>query len=125
LTPCNSACYNLKSTLGGDIIYAIVEAGGKQYRVAPKQTIQVDHLDIPAGKMVELDRVLFISDGQNTLVGSPTIEGAKVMASSMGEVKGDKLIVFKYKNKTRYRKKTGHRPIYTRLSIEEVVRPGA
>jgi len=125
LTPCNSACYNLKSTLGGDIIYAIVEAGGKQYRVAPKQTIQVDRLDIPAGKMVELDRVLFISDGQNTLVGSPTIEGAKVTASSMGEVKGDKLIVFKYKNKTRYRKRTGHRPIYTRLSIEEVVRPGA
>ena len=125
MTPCNSACYNLKSTLGGDIIYAIVEAGGKQYRVAPKQTIQVDRLDIPAGKMVELDRVLFISDGQNTLVGSPTIEGAKVTASSMGEVKGDKLIVFKYKNKTRYRKKTGHRPIYTRLSIEEVVRPGA
>ena len=110
--------------LGGDNIYAIVEAGGKQYRVAPKQTIQVNRLDISAGKTVELDRVLFISDGQNTLVGSPTIEGAKVIASSMGEVKGDKLIVFKYKNKTRYRKKTGHRPIYTRLSIEEVVRPG-
>lgn len=111
--------------LGGDNIYAIVEAGGKQYRVTPKQTIQVNRLDIPAGKTVELDRVLFISDGQNILVGSPTIEGAKVIASSMGEVKGDKLIVFKYKNKTRYRKKTGHRPIYTRLSIEEVVRPGA
>ena len=111
--------------LGGDKIYAIVEAGGKQYRVAPKQTIQVNRLDISAGKTVELDRVLFISDGENTLVGSPTIEGAKVIASSMGEVKGDKLIVFKYKNKTRYRKKTGHRPIYTRLSIEEVVRPGA
>ena len=111
--------------LGGDNIYAIVEAGGKQYRVAPKQTIQVNRLDIPSGKTVELDRVLFISDGQNTLVGSPTIEGAKVIASSMGEGKGDKLIVFKYKNKTRYRKKTGHRPIYTRLSIEEVVRPGA
>jgi len=111
--------------LGGDNIYAIVEAGGKQYRVAPKQTIQVNRLDISAGKTVELDRVLFISDGQNTLVGSPTIEGAKVIASSMGEVKGDKLIVFKYKNKTRYRKKTGHRPIYTRLSIEEVVRPRA
>jgi len=110
--------------LGGDNIYAIVEAGGKQYRVAPKQTIQVNRLDISAGKTVELDRVLFISDGENTLVGSPTIEGAKVIASSMGEIKGDKLTVFKYKNKTRYRKKTGHRPIYTRLSIEEVVRPG-
>jgi large subunit ribosomal protein L21 len=125
LTPHNSACYNLKSTLGGDIIYAIVEAGGKQYRVAPKQTIQVDRLDTSTGKTVELDRVLLIGDGQDTLVGTPTIEGAKVVASSMGEVKGDKLTVFKYKNKTRYRKKTGHRPIYTRLSIEEVVRPEA
>lgn len=124
MTACNSACYNLKSTLGGDIIYAIVEAGGKQYRVAPKQTIQVDRLDISTGKTVELDRVLLISDGEDTLVGTPTIEGAKVVASSMGQVKGHKLTVFKYKNKTRYRKKTGHRPIYTRLSIEEVVRPG-
>jgi large subunit ribosomal protein L21 len=125
LTAYDSACYNLKSMHGGDTIYAIVEAGGKQYRVAPKQTIQVDHLDISTGKTVELDRVLLISDGQNTLVGTPTIKGAKVVASSMGEVKGRKLTVFKYKNKTRYRKKTGHRPIYTTLSIEEVVRPEA
>jgi len=115
----------LQSQVGGDTIYAIVEAGGKQYRVAPKQTIQVDRLDTSTGKTVELDRVLLISDGQNTLVGTPTIAGAKIVASSMGEVKGDKLTVFKYKNKTRYRKKTGHRPIYTRLSIEEVVRPEA
>lgn len=110
---------------GGDNIYAIVEAGGKQYRVAPKQTIQVDRLNISAGETVELGKVLLISDGQGTLVGSPTIEGAKVIASSMGQVKGGKVTVFKYKNKTRYRKKTGHRPIYTRLSIEEVVRPEA
>jgi len=57
-------------------------------------------------------------------MGNPTIEGAKVIATSLGEVKGDKIIVFKYKSKVRYRKKTGHRQIYTRLSVNEIVKPG-
>lgn len=74
--------------------------------------------------MVELSKVLLISDNQHTLVGNPTIEGAKVIASSLGEVKGDKIVVFRYKSKVRYRKKTGHRSIYTRLSTNEIVRPG-
>jgi large subunit ribosomal protein L21 len=68
--------------------------------------------------------VLFISDNEDTLIGKPTIEGAKVIATSLGEITGDKIIVFKYKPKVRYRKKTGHRQIYTRLSINEIVRPG-
>lgn len=74
--------------------------------------------------MVELRDVLLISDNQDRLIGNPTIEGAKVVATSMGEAKGDKVMVFKYKSKVRYHKKTGHRPIYTRLSINEIVRPG-
>ena len=76
------------------------------------------------GDTVELDKVLFISDEENTLMGNPTIEGAKVIATSLGEVKGDKIIVFRYKSKVRYRKKTGHRQIYTRLSVSEIVKPG-
>jgi len=68
--------------------------------------------------------VLFISDNEDTLIGNPIIEGAKVIATSLGEITGDKIIVFKYKSKVRYRKKTGHRQIYTRLSINEIVRPG-
>lgn len=68
--------------------------------------------------------MLFISDNENTLIGYPTIEGAKVTATSLGEVKGDKVIVFKYKSKVRYHKKTGHRQIYTRLSVNEIVKPG-
>ena len=74
--------------------------------------------------MVELSEVLLISDNHDTMVGKPTIEGAKVIASSMGEVKRDKIIVFRYKSKVRYRKKTGHRSICTRLFINEIVRPG-
>jgi len=110
--------------LGGEKIYAIVETGGKQYKVAPRQTVEVDYLNIPEGDTVELGKVLFISDNEDTLIGNPTIEGAKVIATSLGEITGDKIIVFKYKSKVRYRKKTGHRQIYTRLSINEIVRPG-
>jgi large subunit ribosomal protein L21 len=107
----------------GEKIYAIVETGGKQYKVAPKQTIEVERLNIPEGETVKLDKVLFISDNDNTLIGNPTIKGANVIATSLGEVKGNKIIVFKYKPKIRYRKKTGHRQIYTRLSINEIVKP--
>ena len=70
-----------------------------------------------------MERVLFIGDKENTLIGNPTIKGAKVIATSLGEAKGDKVIVFKYKPKVRYRKKTGHRQIYTRLSINEIIKP--
>ena len=105
-------------------IYAIIETGGKQYKVAPKQTIEVERLNIPEGGAVELDKVLFIGDSPKSLIGNPIIEGAKVIATSLGEAKGDKVIVFKYKSKVRYRRKTGHRQIYTRLSINEIVKPG-
>ena len=109
---------------GGENIYAIIETGGKQYKVTPKQTIEVERLDIPEDATVEFDKVLFIGDGENTLIGHPTVEGAKVRATSLGEAKGDKIIVFKYKPKVRYRRKTGHRQIYTRLAIAEIVKPG-
>ena len=82
-------------------------------------------LGINEGSTVELDRVLLIGNEDNVTVGNPTIEGAKVLATSQGEGKGKKTIVFKYKPKTRYRKKTGHRQPYTRLTIEKIIGPGA
>ena len=102
-------------------IYAIVETGGKQYRVAPGQTIDVERLGVAEGKTVKLDKVLLIADGDKVTVGTPTIDGAKVVATSQGEGKGQKVVVFKYKPKVRYRKKTGHRQLYTRLSIDKIV----
>ncbi len=106
-------------------IYAIIETGGKQYRVSPGQTIDVERLDVADGKTVDLERVLLIADGKRVNVGTPTVEGAKVVATSKGEGKGDKVVVFKYKPKVRYRKKTGHRQFYTRLVIDKIVEPGA
>ena len=104
--------------------YAIVETGGKQYKVAAGQKIDVDYLGVDEGKEVELPRVLLIADGKGTTVGSPTIEGAKVVATCQGEGKGDKIIVFKYKPKVRYRRKVGHRQRYTRLEIKKIVGAG-
>ena len=102
-------------------IYAVIETGGKQYKVTPGQTIDVERLDVAEGKTVELDRVLLIADGDKVRVGTPTVDGAKVVATSQGEGKGKKIIVFKYKPKVRYRKKTGHRQFYTRLVIDKIV----
>jgi len=106
-------------------IYAIIETGGKQYRVSPGQTIDVEWLDVAEGNTVELDRVLLIAQGERVTVGNPTVSGAKVVATSQGEGKGKKVIVFKYKPKVRYRKKTGHRQTYTRLVIDKITDPGA
>ncbi|MBA7602568.1 hypothetical protein ES703_09661 [subsurface metagenome] len=77
------------------------------------------------GNTIELDKVLFIADGNKIAIGTPTIDGAKAIATSQGEGKGKKIIVFKYKPKTRYRKKTGHRQLYTRLVIDKIIEPGA
>mgnify|MGYP001203374883 FL=1 len=77
------------------------------------------------GNTVELDKVLLIANGDKVTVGTPAIDRAKVIATSKGEGKAKKIIVFKYKPKVRYRKKTGHRQLYTRLSIDEIIKPEA
>ena len=104
--------------------YAIVETGGKQYKVAPGQKIDVDRLSCAEGEDIELSRVLLIADGNDTVIGSPTIDGAKVVATCLGEAKGDKVIVFKYKPKVRYRRKKGHRQLHAKLEIKEILKPG-
>ena len=76
------------------------------------------------GSSVELDRVLCIADGENVTLGAPTVEGARVMATSQGEAKGDKVVVFRYKPKVRHSIKTGHRQLHTRLVIDKIVGPG-
>ncbi|MFC1905607.1 50S ribosomal protein L21 [Chloroflexota bacterium] len=104
--------------------YAIVEAGGKQYRVAAGDKIKVNYLGVGEGKEVELSNVLLIADGKDTVVGNPAIENAMVTATCLSEGKGDKVIVFRYKNKTRQRRKTGHRQLLTTLQINDIVKPG-
>ncbi len=104
--------------------YAIVETGGKQYKVAAGEKLDVDYLGVSEGEQIELSKVLFITDGKDTIIGNPIIDKAKVTATCIGEGKGDKIIVFKYKPKVRYRVKKGHRQLFTRLEITEIVKPG-
>ena len=102
------------------MIYAVVETGGKQYKVSPGQTIEVEKLST-SGDTVELDKVYLIADGDKVTVGNPTVPGAKVIANVVGNGKGDKVIVYKFKAKVRYRRKVGHRQPYTKLAIKEIV----
>jgi large subunit ribosomal protein L21 len=106
-------------------IYAIIKSGGKQYKVAPGQSIDVERIKVSEGDTVELDNVLLIADDDNITVGKPTIDGAKVFATAKGEAKDKKIVVFKYKPKVRYRKKTGHRQIYTKLTIDRISQLGS
>ena len=108
----------------GTNIYAIIETGGKQYRVTQGQTLDVDNLNVIDGVVVELDKVLVIGDEKNATIGTPSIEGAKVTATSKGTVRGDKIIVYKFKSKVRFRKKTGHHQLFTRLAIDKIEAPG-
>jgi large subunit ribosomal protein L21 len=112
----------IRCSYGGEKIYAIVDIDGKQYKVAPKQTLEVERLGVSEGDTFELDRVLFIGGDGSTVVGTPTIQGARVTATSLGEAKGEKTIVFKYKPKVRYRNKRGHRQIHTTIRIDEIIR---
>ena len=100
-------------------MYAIIATGGKQYKVSEGDVIRVEKLDVEEGASYEFDQVLAISDGELT-VGAPTVEGAVVKATVLGEGKGKKVIVYKYKRKTGYHKKNGHRQPYTELKIESI-----
>ena len=100
--------------------YAIIQSGGKQYKAVEGTTIEVDRLNAEVGKKVDLEDVLLVSDGEKVLVGAPTLNGAKVAATVVGQDKGPKITVFKYKPKIRYRVKTGHRQQITRLLIDSI-----
>jgi large subunit ribosomal protein L21 len=100
--------------------YAIVEDGGKQFKAIEGQTIDVDLYSSEVGEEVDLEQVLLVADGDTVAVGTPFVEGAKVRATVVAQVKGPKLIVFRYKAKERIRTKTGHRQHYTRLRIDAI-----
>jgi large subunit ribosomal protein L21 len=104
-------------------IYAIVRTGGKQYRVEANQTLDVERLKADVGDKVEFD-VLMLAGNGDVRVGAPAVEGARVVAEVVEHGRGEKIIVFKYKNKTRYRRRQGHRQDYTRLAIKEIVADG-
>ncbi len=101
--------------------YAVIETGGKQYRVNVGQTIEVEKLEGSVGDVVTLERVLLVAGEGNTTVGTPVVTGAAVKATIDAQHKADKVIVFKMKAKKRYRRLKGHRQQLTRLTVTDIV----
>lgn len=105
-------------------MYAVIETGGKQYRVSPGQTVEVELLPAEPGSEVALESVLLVSTDDKTLVGSPTVAGGRVITTVVREGRGDKIIVFKYKSKKRYRRTQGHRQDYVYLLVTDIQAEG-
>jgi len=100
--------------------YAIVEDGGKQFKAVIGESIEVDKYPLEVGEEIDLEHVLLVSDGENVMVGTPFVAGATVQATVVAQVKGPKVVVFRYKAKERIRTKTGHRQKYTRVRIDAI-----
>ena len=101
-------------------MYAVIRTGGKQYRVAPGDTVEVEKLSGAIGDTLTLSDVLLVADGDNVRVGQPVVEGATVTAKLTGQYKGTKIMVFKYRPKKRIRVRKGHRQFITCLQIVSI-----
>jgi large subunit ribosomal protein L21 len=102
------------------VMYAVVSSGGKQYRVEPGSTLTIERLAAEAGATLTFDRVLLIGDGDEVTVGTPVVTGASVSATVLGEELGPKLVIFKFKQKVKYRRRTGHRQHLMRVRIDAI-----
>lgn len=105
-------------------MFAVIKSGGRQYKVSVGQKLEVNRLPVEVGKQVQFEEVLLISDAGNTMVGSPVVADAMVLATAIEHARGEKLIVFKYKSKKRYRHKRGHRQELTVFTIDDIVSAG-
>ncbi len=101
-------------------MYAVIETGGKQYRVAPGDTLEVERLETEAGKPFTFDRVLLVANDGKVSVGTPTVASAKVMADVTGHLRGEKKIAFKMKRRKGYHRTVGHRQELTRVKITDI-----
>ena len=100
--------------------YAIIQTGGKQYRVQEGEVIRVDSISADENDEMRLDDVRMVCRAGDVTLGSPTVSGAKVTAQVIGSGLGEKVVVFKYKSKTRYRRRKGHRQSYTDLKVTDI-----
>ncbi len=105
-------------------MFAVIKSGGRQYKVSAGDRLEVNRLAVEVGKQVQFSEVLLISDAGTTMVGSPLVENAMVLATATAHARGKKLIVFKYKSKKRYRHKRGHRQELTVFTIDDIVANG-
>ncbi len=101
-------------------MYAVIETGGKQYKVLEGDVLEVEMLNQDEQEQVVFDKVMLVKDGEQVRVGTPTVDDAKVEGTVLGHGKGDKITVFKYKPKKNYRRKQGHRQPYSKVKIDKI-----
>ena len=101
-------------------MYAIIVDGGRQYKVSEGQELVIDYRDVSSGDPLEFDRVLAYSDGSSLSLGDPTVGGAKVTAKVLGVLQGPKLTIQKFRRRKTYRRRTGHRQLFTKVQIEKI-----
>jgi large subunit ribosomal protein L21 len=101
-------------------MYAVIQTGGKQYRVAEGETLRVEKLSVNTGDKLSFSPLLFADDGGNVQIGKPNVSGIQVEAEVLGQDLGDKIIIYKYKRRKSYRRKTGHRQPFTALKIVSI-----
>ena len=101
-------------------MYAVIKTGGKQYRVQPGETVQVEKLDVEVGKTVEFDEVLLVADGESIRLGTPHVAGAKVVAEVVDQGRDKKILVYKYRRRKAWHRKQGHRQPFTALKVTEI-----
>lgn len=102
-------------------MYAVVQTGGHQFRVQPEEKVRIPKLEIPVGGTVEFDRVLMIEDSGTVRVGTPVLDGARVVAEVLSQGRDAKILVFHKKKRKRYQKKNGHRQPFTEIRIQSIV----
>jgi len=102
-------------------MYAIIRTGNRQYRAEVGKKIDVDRLPYEVDHAFEISDVLLVGDGDKTVIGQPNVEGAKVKVTVVDQFRAKKVLVFRYRQRTNYRRKTGHRQYYTRLLIDEIL----
>ena len=101
-------------------MFAVIKTGGKQYVVEPGKKLKIEKLDAPEGERILFEEVLLVANGREVVIGAPLVAGATVEAKVLKQARARKVIVFRYHNKTRYRKKKGHRQNYTEVEIEKI-----
>jgi large subunit ribosomal protein L21 len=105
-------------------MFAVIKSGGRQYKVSVGQTLEVNRLPVDDGAQVKFEEVLLISDANSSMIGTPLVDNAMVLATAVKQDRGEKLIVFRYKAKKRVRHKRGHRQELTVLSIDDIIADG-
>lgn len=105
-------------------MYAIIHQGGRQYRVAPGDVIQIDKLGVEKGDQIDLDNVLMVSDGDSIEVGTPRLNGFKVTAQVLREGRGEKIRIYKYKRRKGFSRTQGHRQDFTEVKVLSLVKDG-